>query len=390
MPDELETQGEPGTAAPSADEEWQAESHSEPMTAPPVDTTLEPVSTFSQEVKDARESQPGPGPSGEQIAIVEPKIERGRKVSAQARINELTRARHDAERQSAELAGRVRDLEARLSGATAVPPVPAVAVPSRPVTPQTTVDIPPEPPLYVNFDTDEDYRKAVGKWRGDLAAWQTNREDKLKYEIASGVAMRLDRERRQSEITSRFTEMRRSHPDFDQLVDAGESDFRQVAGESSIFIQDLVVNTPEGAQFLYELAKSPQTALALGQLPLPSRPLADAVRSSPIVSTLMMHFATDQGRQDFMRLRTIPEEYVKREVAYLEAHLSTAASGPASGVVFPITNAAPPVKPPVGTPRARVNEGAQSPTGPFEEWMATEDAREREERRQSRGLPASA
>ena len=367
--------------ADASDGGWSVDSHSSSMDAPPADTTEDPQSELDREVAaEAPTARAAAEPTG--AAVRKPKP----KQTFQARIDELTGQRHSTERELAAERSRREDLERRIaaleSPKTAAAPAEAASAAAPP-----TDDGLPDPPKYVDYETDEDYTAAVKEYKARTS-------DVINARIAATIDARLATERDasgraeyQRTIDARLAAMNAAHPDFHELIEANAETFKDVKNP---FIQDIVQNTDDGAEFLYDLASDPDAALALGALPLPTRPLADAVRDSPAARTLMKHFATPEGREDFLRLRALPPISVLREVGRLEERLTAVNSGPAVGAVRPITNAVPPAKPPVGSPRARVIPGAGSPPADFDSWMADEDRKELESRRRAIGIPASA
>lgn len=404
------TPAEEARATDTQDGGWSVESFSAPSDPPPADTTAEPRGIDNPPPAAAHPAEgehegEDDDESAETVATAAPTRERdeatgqfkpaaavpGKKSkSAQARIDEIRRQAGDADRRAAAAEQRAQDLAARLD-AIEKAGRPAVADPAP--APAPVAAVMPEHPKYADFETDEAYQTAVGKWRTDVTAWQTAREERLKQDLTGTLDERLkkdrdtaDRQAHETQVAARMTAMRTAHPDFAEKIAANAETLSQIQAP---FLQDLITNTPDGAEFLYDLASAPDMAQALGALPLPTRPLADAVRQSPAVRMLMKHFATEIGREDFSRLRLLHPIDVIREVGKLEARLETAERGPAPVAVHSITNVVPPAKPPAGSPRARDSQSSGAPE-PFDEWMAAEDKRERDQKiRAAGGVPVS-
>ena len=365
--------------ADTADGGWAVESHSAPADPAPVDTTAGTIETASAAGPIATTDDGSESAGAMAGADTPPEVHAAavtlagsRKDKKARRYQEQERARHDAERRVADLERRNQELETRLRA-----PVPAAAVVAAPVAAAM-----PDPPRYADFETDEDYQAAVTKWKQDVSTWQTGRDEALERKITGGIDARLTRERESLEMVAaqraldgRLADMRAQHPDFAEQVAKNAAVLEAVRFDKSPFIQDLVMSTPDGAEFLNDLVRDPDLATALGDLPIPTRPLRDAVARSPVARALMKYFATDDGRDDFDRLRGLHPLDVFREVGRLETRLETADRGSVASA-HPISHAAPPARPPVGTPRARDVASAQSPAGDFDTWMADEDRKE--------------
>ena len=397
----------PEETTPAADPSWTVESFSAPADPAPSDTTV------GREEAGARAegSEATETPSGESASAGETPTSgvsspppKKRKQTFQERIDELTGQRHSVERDLAAERARREALEARLDtlerGTT---PAAAAGATTQPAASVSHVSASvaaapmPTPPKYLDFESDEAYQAALTAWNGAMASWQTSREEALATRLRADLDQRFDTERQtairmahEAAVNERARAMHAAHPDFAEHLEANAEVFNEI---KSPFLQDIVVSTDEGFELLNDLARTPAVALALGALPLPSRPLADAVRASPQARAIMKHFASDEGRLDFMRLRALHPVRVLAEIGRLEARLEAAVSGPASeGVTHPITQASPPAKPPGGTPRPRGAPASPSaaPTDSFEDWYAAEQKRKLSERLRAAGLPTPA
>jgi len=151
---------------------------------------------------------------------------------------------------------------------------------------------------------------------------------------------------------------------------------------------------------MYQMASNHDLAEALADLPLPTRPLRDAVISSPAADQIMAYFATEEGRETYDRLRRLRPTQggpaglievvaaVAREVGVLEAQVSAGHSGSARPAGRSVTGAPPPIRPLGGSPPARGSRTAgQEPD--FDEWYKADKAREMAELRKTFGLPVS-
>ena len=393
----------PGTAEgdESAESGWSSASRSAPAETVPADTTLATIETATMSpeelaaskpaAKAAVKAAPAKSPEDGDEETVGEKGRGGKPASRVARINELSgknrvlTAERDAERAArASEQQRIQDLETRLRALEA--PKAESTTKAKPTT--ATEDVgPPDPPVYAEFETDADYAAAVKTWRTETAAWQAARDTRLTSSVTEQVEARFKQERadraaadQDRAVMARLAKIHTTHPDFAEKA-AANAALEQVA---SPFLHDMITNTEDGPELLYDLVSDPEMALALGALELPTRPLADAVRSSPQMRTLIHYFATDDGAEEFQRLRMLQPVAVIREIGRLEARLEAADRGPAP-LARPITSAIPPAKPPVGAPRAHAR--ASGPKS-FDDWMAEEDARELRERRAELGLPA--
>lgn len=384
-------------AVDQADSGWSVESHSAETEPPPEDTTLE---SLADEAHGEESATPATARPAQRAAAPATPAKGKKKQTFQERIDELYGQTKQKDRDLEGATGRITALEAEIRALKTAPVKPAepdattIAAAAAETARKAAEDAMPDPPRYVDYDSDEDYNKAVATWKTSVGAWTTKREARLREEINTGVDRKLS-EREQAEnarqrdaaIIGKIETMRQAHPDFLEKVEANAEVFKQIKHP---FLHDLIINTPDGGEFLYDLADDPDVALALGSLPLPTRPLADAVRSTPAARQIMKYFATDEGRDAFMHLRTLHPIAVLREVGKLEARLESADRGSDTGARRPISNAVPPARPPVGSPRARAPQGSSGPPPPFEDWMAEEDAKEVAERRRQAGvaLPA--
>ena len=378
------TAAEPGAASPEqlslADEGFESESHSEPAGPPaPDDTTAQPLS--EQEAAD---------PPVE-VAAAEPIKTRAEKRSEKKgeRYKDIDRQRRDLERDNT----RLQDELARARAASAAPAAPvaapvAVAEPARPARPKLD-----------DFETEEAFHAAVDEWhRNELKADRAAHNAEITKQVTESRERERQEESLQAQVAERnhaIEEAREAHPDWDEksenLKDMRSSwyDPKKHGKATTPFLSDLASNTAgQTGDVLYWLSDHPEQTQVLADLQ-PTRPLRDAVVMSSAPLVLLEYFATDDGRNAFESLRRLrnPIDTI-RQVGFLEASLVAASNvrGPAPD--HPVSHAAPPVQPPVGTPGARAQ--APDPSAlDFETRMARDDKAEDDAKyRLAGGVPA--
>lgn len=391
--------------ADTGDGGWTTESYSATSDPTPADTTAErPLESPAEDIATGGGGEEEAGASEARVAgdaasraVVSPAREGAQPVvaakkkspSVQARIDAATFKQREAERREAaahaELAGLRKRLDEREHPAP--PAVAAPAVPDTAAGPQT-----PTHPKYLDYESDEAFQEAVGQWHADMGAWQRAHDTALTTEFSSTLDARLAEERHRQEEEAetvaaehRLRAVGEAHPDLGALIEANKETFAAI---TSPFLQDMIVHAETGADLLWDFATEPDVAVALGDLPLPTRALAHAVRSSSMTRPLVLYFATPEGRDDFLRLRGMPPDRVFREIGKLEARLEAAVRGPVPGVRHSITSAIPPAKPPVGSPRVTATAGATAGGTPFsfDAWMADEDHKERADKYRQLGI----
>lgn len=180
-----------------------------------VEEVVEPV----EPIEPAEPTEPAE--PAEPVEPAEP-----RKKSAQERINEITRARREAER------------EAEYWRNLAVKPEPAKQTSDRP-----KVD---------DFETTEEYEDALISWHDNKRA------------AASGMA---EQQRRQSEMLRTFNEkasaLRKTHEDFDEMI------------ESPVFtdtMREVVLSADTGPELAYYLGSNRDVANKIARLPSTLQP----------------------------------------------------------------------------------------------------------------------
>ena len=418
-------------SADQGDGDWAVESHSVDQTPPPLDTTeaaiaaeakaaaaaapkvaAKPAGTVAPVVEDGDQVSASDDDLSESASVdaakPEPKAAAKKKTlddrqkSLTKEINQLTYQKHatakdiaDAQKTLTALRAELAETERKL-GKDTPPKKAAVGSPDQPATAASM----PVHPKYTDFETDEQYTEAEGKWHTEVATWQTAREAALEAKIAAGVDQRLtaDQRRRQAEASvadfaTRLETAKAAHPDWDEKA-AGLADVRSPWAASDAaptpFLTDLARYNEDGPEVLYWLASHPDEAQELANL-LPTRPMRDALLESSSAVALLEHFATPEGQQAFQAMQRMHPVRLMQAIGALSARLTAESSGPAPTVPRPITSAVPSAKPPVGSPRARSEPGVDDPNAPFnfEKWNADEDRRERKEKERLLGLSAA-
>ena len=374
-----ETRGQDTTATESGGQE-SASTAKETESAPP-----------SKPAETAHETTP---PAGAK-ASGEDKL-RDRIAAQQKELNAATYQKHQAMREAQAEEARLHEIRAEIAKAQATQ-APAATTPAEKT--DTIPDLPPVVPNYATFDTDEDYQAATDQYQKDVAAWQGRREALLREDITKGLEKRDgDRQARdaavraETEYNNRLTDAIGAHEDWNDVVTEKTVDqlqsswalenpdkFKMPDGRvvGAPFLYDLIKNSPAGPELLYWLGSHPEEGAALAEL-RPTLPIRDAIVHSPSSDVLMHYFATDDGQRDFNRLATMHPTLMNQEIGSLQARLTAAPSGSTVPVHHPVTQAAPPAKPPRGMLHAR--EDASAEPNDFDAWMASEDKREADNR----------
>lgn len=259
----------------------------------------------------------------------------------------------------------------------------------------------PEPPEFSKFETDEEYTAAVQKWRADVHAWQTQRDEALvarvKGEVTSGLDARLDGDRAQAAqaaqleaAQTRIAAAKAKHDDWDTVVPNlqgirsswyDETQHKE-AGEAP-FLMDLVKYNPEGGEILYWLASNRDRAEVLADL-LPTRAVRDALLESPSAIPMLEYFSTDEGSEEFSKVSQMHPVRAIAAIGALSARLAGASTSGSPTARHSKTSATPPAKPPGGRAAGSPSTGSEGQS--FESWMAEEDAKEEAERKRRAGV----
>ena len=413
----------PDESASVKDDDFPTESPSDPhaFDAVPADTTAgaeaEPVAKVTAPVVEAEDAdeaedaiaaaadtpidgQESNSRLGKPAKAPEPKPKANKvplaKRTAQLKheVDTLTFQRREAERQLTELNRQIAERK------TAAPTAPVAKVVETPAPAMPTV------PKYRDFETDEAYEAAIGKYHTDLAAYhQTTLSaatTKLRDEIAQGVESRFKGAGEEAAFNTAVQRLQdtkaaviATKPDWDEkrdaLVDIQSAwyDPASMGADKTPFLTDvartlLMDGNAEGGELLYWLGSDPDRAQAVADL-LPTRPLRDAIVSAPSVIALLDHFATDAGQREFEALKQMHPIRMNQAIGLLSARLAGASSGSPT-VSHPITKARPSARPPAGTPGARAGESPPGKMPAFDDWMKAEDAKELAERKRAAGI----
>lgn len=228
--------------------------------APPAEQAENPFAGFKTEAFDAGEpvevdEQPEAPPAesadpekGEAEAAPEPeKSAPSKKQTAQERIDELTRARREAERRADDLQKRLEALEQRAP--REVPPKEETPEPAK-----SEAEGPPKPDDFEFGELDSAYIAAVVDYQTEKR-WEEFRQ-------------RDAAERQQAAVRAKFeqqiTQGREKYPDFDEKVVQGAQ-----AGTwpLSATLGVLLVESEVGEDIAYELASNPSEAERVFRLP---------------------------------------------------------------------------------------------------------------------------
>lgn len=250
----------------------------------PAEAPAEPVEAKAEVEQPEAQADPA-SEAGKALA--------GKKKSLQSRIDELTREKHDSKREAD--AAKAELLAARAELAALKTPRPAAAPPSAQTEP-TTPQPPTGKPTQAQFETYEEYIEALTEWKT---------EEKLSAARAHAQAQAASRDA-EAALHSIYTRGRESHADFDALLE------QQVANgvRWSPFVTQTVLQSENGHDIAYALAKDPETA------------------------------------QRISAIGNVAQAGI--EMGKFLARLDAANSGPAT-VVAPVTQAPDPIKPVGGT-----------------------------------------
>jgi len=315
---------------------------------------------------------------------------------------ELTAARRELE----DVQRQVRDAKAGQGAADVKPAAAATSATGKDGKAKIEPGAEPEHPKYRDFDTDEAYEEAAGKWRTDHAAWQQRRMDAMRQELSEGIESRFTTEEQRAQQTAAVARLgqtvdavRTSKADWNEKAAALKDltsawyDPKTCGEERTPFLNDLtrsrlMAGDKAGGEILYWLGADLDRAQRLADL-LPTRPLRDALVHTPSASIipLLEHFATDDGAEEFEALKRMHPVAMMQAIGALHTRLQPAPSGPGA-VVHPVTKARPSARPQAGSPDARTDTGGSgaAPGQSFDDWMAAEDERERKERLRDAGV----
>lgn len=198
--------------------------------------------TQNPEVQEPEAQEPeAQEPEGQEPEAQEPEGQeppRGRK-SAQQRINEITRAKYEAERNAAYWRG--------------------IAEGSRPQTqqaPESTTREPPAKPNLTDFTDYETFIEALTDWKTDQKVTEAayNQRAASFQERQQAEAMELARG-----WASKQESARKSIPDYDEVLGGAET-------VVAPYVTDAILTSDRGPEVAYHLAKNPALADKLNKL----------------------------------------------------------------------------------------------------------------------------
>jgi hypothetical protein len=337
-----------------------------PAAAEPVKETpaAEPGAASAQTTEEVEAAAEAAKTSEAARTLAETKSRREkRRQSIQDEIDELTKTRSAMRRE-------VEADQARLAAVRQE----ALALTAKPETPAATTEDPEPNPD--QFDTYEKYVRAAGRWeaRQESRRLQIEVDKKLEGDRKSRENAALERGRQDviAQHDARMAAARTVHADYDAVIAANE-DLRVPPA-----LYQAIPFSPVGAEVMYHLAKNPDVADALLDLPI-SAPMRDAIMDSTatLAPKLLSYLA--EHPDECKRIASTPDPRAQlRAMGRLEARLDVALSGP-TPAAKPVSNAPPPIKP-VGSSATATTlstrELAQQGRG--REFMERRDREERE------------
>jgi hypothetical protein len=198
-------------------------------------------------------STPAAPPAGEKAPVIEPgdddnegkqgeQGEHGTRKPIQPRINELTRARHDAEREAAYWKG-VATAKTN-NGAPAEAPAPAA----------------PPKPVVDNFKTYDEYVEALTDWKSDRAV------EKALAKVNETIEERSAKQTATQQEEARSTNWQTRQEAIKKVI----TDYDDVVAESDVpiapHVGELLLESDHGPAIAYKLAKDPSIAEKLNKM----------------------------------------------------------------------------------------------------------------------------
>ena len=356
------------------------------------------------EAESASESQPPVEVVADTDADAPPDPDPERHLSpskqrkADAHWGKLTKARYDAEGREAVAQARVQALEAELAAQAkasiaAAPEQATVAAEESPAPPSRPVH-----PEWGDFDTEDDYKTATAKWDTDMAQWQAAQTKADEARVEHGIDERFaqrDQARAATEhqralhshVATALEQAKQAHPGWNptdaqaEMAEVRSPFVDEKDPNPTPFLHDVALHSRDTGELLHYFATELDDFRSLADL-LPTRELRDAVITSSAPLLVMKHFATDDGRQDFDRLKGLPQP--AEMLGVLIARLEDAESRGSSPVVrHSSTSVRPPAKPPAGAPRARPAAAPDPSKEPWDQMVARENEEENERIRQA-------
>lgn len=414
----------PSAAAPDADAgdgDFTVESASVPFTSAPADTTME---ARSEAAPVREEPDPHAAAEGEESASAtakpaakaaatakpaagKPKTLAGRRDVLQGDVDRLTATRTKAQRELDELNQKIAESRRALeSGQPADKKPAAAATATKPTATASdkkaaaTTEAMPQPPKYRDFDTDDAYDEAYGKWQQDMAAWNQAQVSAVETRLRETVEARFGKadEERSVEVqdrafATRLTAAKEAHADWAEVAENVKElrsswfDPEKHGDIETPFLSELAYyNEGDGGEVPYFVgSQDDETRQILADL-LPSKALRDALVLAPSVTPLLAHFVTPEGQREWEAMRRMHPVRVAQAIGALHARLVTAEEGSSAPAArHTTTHATAPAKLPVA--RAGAKPAAQpARKKSFDEWMAEEDAADQAKSKQIAGV----
>jgi hypothetical protein len=231
-----------------------------PPSAPSAETP--PVAEATPPETPPEATPPAHGvPPLEESPVPPAADEKGTSAKLQARIDQLTRERHQSDRAREEAAAEATRLREELEAAkrAAEPP------PAPPPAAQPAAD--PEP-QEGDFEQYGEYIKAIGKWqvRQERAAILAEAEQKVEARIEAErqrgreAAQRRHEEQRARAHTARVDAFKAEHPDYAEVLEAAAD------VPISVDVEAVLKHSPDGPALIYHLARHPEEAQRLSAL----------------------------------------------------------------------------------------------------------------------------
>lgn len=205
-----------------------------PDTLIPIPSSTEVKTEVKTEVAEEKKDP------GEQV---EPGETQGTRKPIQPRINELTRARHDAEREAAYWKGVAT---AKSNGASS-------AETSAPAAP-------PPKPIVDNFKTYDEYVEALTDWKSDRAV----------EKALAGVNKTIEERSSQQTAAQQESERNTNWQTRQEATKKVITDYDEVVAESDVpiapHVGDLLLDSDHGPAIAYKIAKDPSIADKLNKM----------------------------------------------------------------------------------------------------------------------------
>jgi hypothetical protein len=353
------------TEARERDQRGEREAKTTPVEpAKETPATTEPGTSPAPTTEEAEAAAEAAKTSEAAKTLAETKSRREkRRQSIQDEIDELTKTR----------SAMRREFEADQARLAAVRQE-ALALSAKSETPAATAEDPEPNPD--QFDTYEKYVRAAGRWeaRQESRRLQAEVDKKLEGDRKSRENAALERGRQDiiAQHNARMVAARTAHPDYDAAIAANE-DLRVPPA-----LYEAIPFSPVGAEVMYHLAKNPDVADALLDLPI-SAPMRDAIMDSTatLAPKLLSYLA--EHPDECKRIASTPDPRAQlRAMGRLEARLDVAPSGP-TPAAKPVTSAPPPIKP-VGSSATATTLSTRdlAQQGRGREFMERRDREERE------------